>query len=65
MTETDGARNDTQLDQLEAALDVVDSALAALDGDDLDQAEKLAGSLERSAGQAADVVTADETSNKA
>ncbi len=34
-----------QLNQFETDLDTVESSLAALDGDDLDQAEALAGSL--------------------
>ncbi len=34
-----------QLDQLETDLDTVESSLAALDSDNLDQAETLAGSL--------------------
>jgi len=38
-----------QLDQLEANLDAVESSLAALDVDNLDQAEALAGSLKASA----------------
>jgi len=38
-----------QLDQLAADLDNVESSLAALDADDLDQAEALAGSLSESA----------------
>ncbi len=40
------ARVDTELGRLESDLDSVESALAALDADDLDRAEALAASLD-------------------
>lgn len=55
MGETDADRDDAdetvhptdaELDALEGALDTVDAALAAMDADDLDEAEALAASLD-------------------
>ena len=47
-SEADGQT--AQLEGLERDMDIVDSALAALDSDDLDGAEALAAELGRSAG---------------
>lgn len=48
--DTEADRQTAQLQGIERDLDTVDSALAALDSDDLEGAEALAAELEESAG---------------
>ncbi|MXW94979.1 MAG: hypothetical protein F4110_01615 [Acidimicrobiaceae bacterium] len=48
--ESEADRRTAQLQDIERDLDTVDSALAALDSDDLEGAEALAAELEESAG---------------
>ena len=48
--DSESDRQTAQLEGIERDLDTVDSALAALDSDDLEGAEALAAGLEESAG---------------